>query len=331
MDVEFVPVRGALRSLGWDGDMLLDLAGGGRRWSLDGTEHPTSVDFGRPFDQAVSSPSGRYAVVYGERDTTALVLDGASGLREMGRSSYHAADFDYPVALGRLPDGREILVHCPDEYNVLQIDDLVSGARLTTGDRTPTDVFHSRLSVSPDGRHLLMAGWFWSPFGIARVYDLAEALADSATLDGDGVLPMSPGSDAEVASACWLDGDRLAVATTDEVFDDEEAPNLGPRQLGVWSVSGRQWLARSSVNYPIGTLLPRNAQVISLYEHPRLIDTETGAVVAEWPGVKVAPKDGSFGVTHIPTPWAALDATGTRLAVAQDGGIALIELPPPRP
>jgi hypothetical protein len=25
-----------------------------------------------------------------------------------------------PVALGRLPDGREILVHCPDRYNVLR-------------------------------------------------------------------------------------------------------------------------------------------------------------------------------------------------------------------
>jgi Fe-S oxidoreductase len=35
----------------------------------------------------------------------------------------------------RLPDGPEILVHCPDRYNVLEIEDLESGQRLTDGER----------------------------------------------------------------------------------------------------------------------------------------------------------------------------------------------------
>ncbi|MHA6761645.1 WD40 repeat domain-containing protein [Streptacidiphilus sp. PAMC 29251] len=328
--VEFLRVKAMVRSLRWDGDELVDHAGGGRRWKADGTECPTSINFGLPFDQAVVSPSGRFAVVYGERGTKALVLDGARVVRELGRSYYHSADFDYPVTLGRLPDGREVLVHCPDGYSVLEIEDLQSGRRLTSGDRTPTDVFHSRLSVSPDGRHLLVAGWLWSPFGIARVYDLANALADPAVLDGNGLLPLSSGVGAEVAAACWLDGDRIAFATNDEVLDDDEEPsNLGPRQFGVWSISGRQWLHRSSVGYPIGTLLARGTQVVSLYDHPRLIDTGTGAVLAEWPEVKVGPKDGSFGVTHVPTPVAAVSADGTRLAVAQENGIAVIELPVP--
>ncbi|WP_329253323.1 hypothetical protein [Streptomyces canus] len=32
-----------------------------------------------------------------------------------------------PLALGTLGDGREVVVHCPDEYNVLQIEGAASG------------------------------------------------------------------------------------------------------------------------------------------------------------------------------------------------------------
>lgn len=324
--MEFVAVGGRVQSLCWEGDELVDFAGGERRWRPDGTSSCSLVGFGSRFDRVELSPSGRFAVVSEDRGTKALLLEGAEVVRELDRSYYHSADFDYPVALGRLPDGREIVVHCPDSYEVLQIDDLCSGQRLTVGDRTPQDVFHSRLSVGPDGRYLLSAGWLWHPYGIARVYDLAQALADPSTLDGDGLLPLSS-TGAEVGSACWLDGDRIAVATTDEVLDDEEVPDPGPRQLGVWSVSGQRWLHRSVVEHPLGTLLARGDQVVSLYDHPRLIDTGTGAVLAQWPEVKVGQQEGSFGCGGVRTPPVAVSADGSRLAVAQDGGIAVMELP----
>ncbi|MEV0480594.1 hypothetical protein AB0I69_08230 [Streptomyces sp. NPDC050508] len=324
--VNLLQVTDEAQSLGWDGDDLVDVVGG-RRWGPDGVEHVASVVHEFPFDRSVSSPSGRFTVVYAERGTEALLIEGDRLVRELDRSDEHAEDFDYPVALGVLRDGREVLVHCPDRYDVLEIEDAESGERLTVGDRSPRDVFHSRLAVSPGGTHLLSAGWVWHPYGIVEVFDLDDALTDPAVLDGRGVLPLDPGTDAEVVSACWLDGDRLAVATGEEFLDDEETPALGPQELGVWSLSEKRWVHRNRVDFSIGTLIPWGDTVVSLYGHPRLIDVTTGASMAEWPAVEVSLRDGSYGVTHIPTPVAALHLDGTRLAVAQPEGIAIIDLP----
>jgi len=315
------------QSLAWDGDDLVDLVGGGRRWGPDGVEQPASFIHGFPFDRSVVSPSGRYSVVYTERGTKALLFDGDQLVRELNRSYYQADVFDYPVTLGALQDGREVLVHCPDEYNILEIEDAESGEWLTDGERDPKDVFHSRLAMSPGGTHLLSAGWVWHPHGVVEVFDLTSALTDPALLDGQGVLPADPGIAGEVASACWLDDDRLAVATVGEPRDGEETPALGPGELGVWSLSAGGWIHRSKVDFCIGTLIARGDTVVSLYGHPRLIDVTTGVVVAEWPTVKVPQRDGSYGVTHIPTPVAALHPDGTRLAVAQPDTIAVITLP----
>jgi len=314
------------QSLVWDGDDLVDVVGG-RRWGPDGVEQAASDVDGFPFDRSVGSPSGRFTVVYDERGTEALLLEGDQVVRELDRSDDYAEDFDYAVALGVLRDGREVLVHCPDRYDVLEIEDAESGERLTDGDRSPRDVFHSRLAVSPGGAHLLSAGWMWHPYGIVEVFDLDRALTDPAVLDGPGVLPSEPGIDAEVVSACWLDGDRLAVATGDEFRDGEQKPALGSRELGVWSLAEKRWVHRNRVGFSIGTLIPRGDTVVSLFGHPRLIDVTTGASTAEWPAVEVPSREGSYGATYIPTPVAALHPDGIRLAVAQPESIAVIALP----
>ncbi|MFJ1809000.1 MULTISPECIES: hypothetical protein [unclassified Streptomyces] len=336
--MELLKVTAPVRSLVWQGGELVDVLGG-RAWSSDGVQRRTATSHGPGlvgpggwdgsdgFDRCVVSPSGRYSVVYAERGAGALVLEGTRPLRELTRDPYHFEEFDYPVALGVLGDGREILVHCPQEYGVLQIEDVASGQRLTGGAREARDVFQSRLSVTGDGRHLLVAGWVWHPYGIVEVFDLEGALADPAVLDGEGVLPRQSGIDAEVVSACWLDDDRLAVATGEDFLENEEGLGLGPRRIGVWSLSRRQWLHRSSVGFEVGTLLAGGGRVLSLHGHPRLIDVRTGEVPAEWPEVQVSRCEGAYGVTHIPTPVAALSPDGTLLAVAQEESIALIRLP----
>ncbi|MGW3130096.1 hypothetical protein [Streptomyces sp. NPDC001123] len=73
-------------------------------------------------------------------------------------------------------------------------------------------------------------------------------------------------------------------------------------------------------------LLPRGDRVISFPGHPRLLDTATGRIVAEWPEIGVPAKSACFG-RDVPTPVAALHPDGTRLAVATAESIALITLP----
>ncbi|MCX2179120.1 hypothetical protein KV205_01045 [Streptomyces sp. SKN60] len=106
------------------------------------------------------------------------------------------------------------------------------------------------------------------------MYDLERALTEPGVLDGDGLLPWRSWADAEIYAACWLAGDRLAVATgEDEGEEDEDDPaTLGHRQLGVRSLSEQR---------------------------------------------------------HVPTSVAALHPDGSRLAVAQPDGIAIVTLPPP--
>jgi hypothetical protein len=312
-------------SLAWDGDDLFDAVAGGRRWTPDGTEHSGHVVWGELFDRAISY--GLYDVLYGERGTKALVLKDGRLVRELNRSFYQTENYDYPVALGTLPDGRDVVVHCPDEYNILQVEELESGTCLTKGERDPADFFHSQLRVSPDGRRLLSAGWVWSPFGVARVFDLERAVVEPAVLDGDGVLPMSPGEDAEVISGCWLDADRVAVATGDDLDEPDEAALLGSQHFGVWSFAESAWLHRHRSDRPLGTVLGQGNRLISLSGSPRVLSVRTGEVLAEWPDIEVTDRQTCFGVEHEPTPVAALHPAGDRLAIAVDGGIQVLGIP----
>ncbi|ANS68178.1 hypothetical protein SLINC_5954 [Streptomyces lincolnensis] len=328
MTVESIPVQAAPKSLVWQGDELVSAAGGGQASGHDGVAWEEAFAEIFFFDAGTTSASGRYSALYQERNLEGLLLERGEVVRELVRSDELAGDYDYPLALGALSDGREVVVHCPDEYNVLQIEDAASGERLTAGEREPQDVFHSKLSLSPDGRYLLSVGWLWHPFGVAMVYDTARALTDPGTLDGDGLVPTTTALNGEVTAGCWLDADRLVVATGTEGGGTDEA-ELPPGRLGVWSMSEGRWLHRSPIAdaEPGVLLLPRGDQVVSFRGHPRLLDTATGRLVAEWPEVGLPVKDTCYGVDHIPSPVAALHPDGTRLAVAQAESIALITLP----
>lgn len=320
---------GKVRSLVWDGDDLLDPVGGWRRWSPEGKEYPRRRrGYGRAYDRAVTSPSGRWTVLYAERGTRGVLLDGRRVVRRLGRDEYQAESFDYPVGLGMLADGREVLVHCPEEYTRLEIDDVSTGERLTTGERDPSDVFHSRPAVGPGGRWLVSAGWVWHPAGIVAAYDLPHALTDATVLDGRGVVPHWPLIDAEADAVCWLDGDRLAVVTGEQGGEpDDDDMELGRHQLGVWSFPTGTWLHRHALPGPIGTILACGEAVLALYGHPRLFDIRTGELVAQWPELAMPLREGSYGVTHIPTPVAAVHPDGTRVALAVKEGIAVIRIP----
>lgn len=309
-------------SLAWDGDDLFDAVGGGRRWTPDGTEHSGQVVWGELFDRAISH--GPYDVLYGERGTKALVLKDGRLVRELNRSFYQAEVSDYPVALGTLPDGRDVVVHCPDEYNILQVEELESGRRITEGERDPADVFYSQLRISPDGRRLLSVGWVWHPAGLAQVFDLERAIAVPGVLDGDGDLVLPMAEVAEVVSGCWLDADRVVVATGD---DSPQRAVLGPHSFGVWSIAESAWLHRHRSDRPLGTVLGQGNSLVSLSGSPRVLSVRTREVLAEWPEIEVTDRQTCFGVEHEPTPVAALHPDGDRLAIAVEDGIQVLGIP----
>ncbi|GAB3436279.1 hypothetical protein [Flindersiella endophytica] len=318
-----IETRFAVLSLVWDGDELVDWASGGYRWTLAGEETDPHRSYGFSFDRAIVSPSG-VPVVYVDRGTKGYVRTKPRP-REINRSFNHAEDYEFPIAAGLLADGREVLVHCPDDYNRLEIEDLATGRRLTTrpGRDDAADVFHTRLALSPGGTWLLSAGWVWHPWGIADVFSVERALADPTYLDE---VP-SPRLDvvAEVESACWLDADRLVVVGNPEEEPlDDESDGLRPGEIGVWSASAGAFVSRAPLGVRAGVVVPYGTHVLGWYGYPKLIEPSSGEVVEAWPELDSGRRDLPYGVTPVPQPPVAARTDGSAFAVADPAGITVV-------
>ncbi|MFD8491720.1 hypothetical protein [Amycolatopsis sp. NPDC059657] len=309
----------APKTLTWHGDGLADWVSG-YTWypdgPLDGGPQYPFPDF---YDGATVSPSGRYQVIYHEYGVDGLLLDRGEILRELTRDDDDPDAFFYPVTFGRLTDGREVLIHCPERRDRLEIELPETGERLTSRPLEEgvyeSDIYHSRLAVSPGGRWLLSAGWVWHPIGIAEVFDLDAALADPRTLDAVRT-PRSPEPPAgEVESACWLDDDRLAVFSIGSENDGE---------LGVWSMEAADWTSKVSYQGHLGTIARFGDHLLSFYEYPKLLDPVTGEVVASWPHLPTGHRALPYGWTYEPET-VAVHPDGTRFAVTSDEYITVVE------
>src|SRR5262249_32850286 len=128
------PAEHRVRSLIWAGDRLLDPVGGGASVGLDGSVTPRSVNWAYVFDRALASDDGQTTVLYTAPGTKGLVIGGRRRVREINRSFYHADVYEFPITVGRLHDGTEVLIHCPDGYNRLAIETLADGRRLGDSD-----------------------------------------------------------------------------------------------------------------------------------------------------------------------------------------------------
>lgn len=319
------------RSLVWDGDGLVDWVGGGTRWSMvDLSPDDVGGGYGFGADRAVMSPSGRFSVVYIERGTKGVILDRGNILREINRSYYHADAYAYPVALGQLPDGSEVIAHCPDEYNRIEIETLADGKRLTRRRGKPDDTFHSRLMFSPNSRHLLSAGWWWHPFETACVFDVEAALAKPITLDRPAWEMHNPfpdvGMDPEVRAACWIDDDRVIVTTSTEFDDDEDSDGWPADRSGVWSVSERRWLSCSTWN-PQGSLQRCAGGALYVENDCPHWWTPGAAEPISWPDVEVleAPTTGGRRELWHDCPLLAAHPTERRFAAVGTNVIVVVE------
>jgi hypothetical protein len=326
-----VVVSGA-RTLVWLGDDLYDVGAGWRSIPFDGSSGTARFSgYGDTFDAAVVSPNRDVVALLASTGTKGLLL-AADGrvIREVNRSFYHAGAYRYPLALFTLPDGRTGVVHCPDQYNRLEIDDAVTGVRLTIADdRIAADVFHSRLAASPSGRYLLSAGWVWHPWGCLMVYDLHRALARPDVLDSHGdVFNLTGLIQAEVSGACFV-GDDVVISTSAEPNDPEEPDDLAPTMLARWSPITRQFIWRRTLDLTAGDLVPIAGHVLALNQHPRLYDANNGDLLAEWPDLPTGTADSSITWTRSFTGPARIAIGHHRFAVTDGGTVTVVHLGTP--
>ena len=326
-----IPARN-VQSLCWRGDELVDWAGGGTHYGLGGTPSPRRVVYSYRFNRAVISPNGRYAVIYEVLGTKGLVLKDGEILREINRSFYHADVYEYPVALFDLPDGRTALAHCPDDYNKLEIEDVETGERLTERSGKTVDFFQSRLSVSPGGKYLMSAGWYWHPLDFVSLYNVEQVLADPALLDASPEWKLTVGM-TEIHTAAFADAETAVFASADLYFDEDDIDEedkskfvLQPDQIAHYSLTEKRFLTLAPLGEPLGTLMAAGDFAAGFYEHPKLVRIATGEVVARWEDLKTGNQNSSISRTLETLPPLALDPANRRFAVADGEQITVIQL-----
>ncbi|AYB30926.1 hypothetical protein D4L85_10200 [Chryseolinea soli] len=297
-------------------------------YKLNGEQQRSQYSIGGSFDGVRQSSDGVYAVVFDRHGTKGLVLKHGKIIREINRSYYCAQAYEYPIEIIKLPEGYAI-VHCPEEYNLIEIELIESGKKVTqTEGRKPADCFHTRLQVNPSNTHMLNAGWVWHPYGILELYDLKHAIADNSLFDNLSVkIPIS----GEVGSAAFLGDDHFVVGTTYEGPLDDEAPDeneLGPNQIGLFSISANRFVKVCSVDRTIGTLVPMSADyVLDLYQHPKVIDINSGAVLESVTDIDSGKQD--LAITHRSDmiPPMAISLAERRIAIGAGNAIEILEWP----
>lgn len=325
-----LPLPSAARSLCWEGDSLVDWSSGGRRLGLDGTVtyRGEGLSYSR-FDAAVATPDGRSAVVYERRGTKGLLLHGHRVLREIGRSYYHADQYDYPVALVRRPGGRLLLVHCPDDYNRLEIEDFLTGERLSHRRSASPDVFHARLMPAPDGRSLLVEGWVWHPMDAVYRIDLDAALADPSVLDAtDGRELGTPAFADAMSAAFGADGDILLNSASSRSESQGSGYRwwMEPETLARLRPLTGEVLHQVRPEEVLGRMMPvGHTHVMGFYLHPTLVELATGRVVHRWTDLNTGPRLGSTsGFDALPP--LALDPKRRRFAVGNGAEVVVVTL-----
>lgn len=311
----------SVRSLVWQGDVLIDWVAGGTRFFLDGSKTEARVYFAGDFDAAIATGCGDIAVIYRRLGTKAIVLKNGQFVREINRSFYHAHVYEYPICLWERKDSPAVIIHCPNDYNRLEMEEAVSGRRLFDGEtRNPPDIFHSRLSVNPSGTYLLSAGWVWHPVDVANIYRLPTSNGD---IDFDTPFA-SVDAECDVSACSWIN-DELVLAANADSGSNQTVEQFANGTLGCWSTKSMKWTRLTMPNTTLGQLMPLGEDhVVSFYEHPKLLRLSDGAVVNEWPHIPSGKQTSSIIHHHESLPTIAADRAGLRFAVASDRHIHVV-------
>jgi hypothetical protein len=311
-------------SLCWSNGSLVDWVKGGRILHIDGSVEESNVRYPYRFDAAIVSPCGQFSVIYEKLGTKGLVLQQGKILREISRSYYHAAVYEYPILILQDHSGRVFLLHCPNEYCVLELEDIQTGKRVPASfARKSPDFFHSRLRASPDGKWLLSAGWVWHPSDELRVFDLQAAWRDSGALDR---LLDSPQLQDEVDAAEFLpDGSILLATRLEETsYDDPDAAN----SLAILSPLASTISSSCPAAEKVGMLMPLDANLaIGFHSHPKLFSLKTGAVLHRWEEIDSGTQTSSI-IWHEPSPpVVACDMANRRFAVLNGTTVFVVDVP----
>lgn len=314
-------------SLVWHGDALIDWVNAGTAFDAEGTQARIGkYHIGFNFDQAIVSDSFAYVLLYERLGTKGLILKKGEIIREINRSYYQSDVYAYPAAFTTLETGQEILIHCPNEYRQIEIEEIETGRRLTeSSNRETDDIFHSRLQISPNRAFLLNRGWVWHPYDTVHLYDIAEGLRRPSTLDKSG---LQPETGTEINAAVFLDNNRILLgASAEEALDEEAAQRLPPGNIAVWHFQENRLSQPIAAPAKIGNFFPINSHLVwDMYEFPKILDINMGQIIWENRDIYTGKQSSSIIHHVLPLPILCHNHQTNQMAIYKDGKIDILTI-----
>lgn len=271
-------INAYFNTIEWCKENIIDWTSAGQFKSLNGDEGQLGQYHYSHFNAAVTSEDGVYAFIYNRLATKGLLLKSGELIREINRSYYCADTYEYPAAFITV-QGKTYLAHCPKKYCQLDFEDVETGEIITDiKDRKPSDFFHSVMSVSPDGKYLLVRGWAWHPVESFSVFSIEDCLKNPLLLD-DMAFFYNFGM--EINSASFIDNEYILVASSDEEpFDDENPAGLPPKHITLWNFKTNKLSIPIKAPKDTGNFFAINHQLAwDMYKYPKLINIETGQII----------------------------------------------------
>jgi hypothetical protein len=237
----------------------------------------SAIGGGYPFDGAISSQDGHYDFIYKRLETKGILLKDGKIIREINRSYYQADVYEFPATFITF-DNKTYLVHCPISYCQLDFEDVETGEIVTNiKHRNPSDNFHSRLSVSPDNKHLMVCGWGWHPVDTVELFNIAECFKNPLLLDNP---TFSPDFGTPINSASFIDNERILIAAADEEhFYYLPPPALPRKHIAIWNFIKNEISTPVKVEGEFGNLFAINdKQAWDMFKFPKIINIQTGII-----------------------------------------------------
>ena len=317
------------RTISWFNDELYDWCSG-LKYSLKTgeIEQVGKYRFAYKFDSSIISSSGNYVFIFEKYGTKGLLLKNGEILREINRSYYHANDYEYPVSFLEYHN-KTYLVHCPVSYCQLDFEDVETGKIVTQiSERNPSDIFHSRLEISPNNKYLLCKGWIWHPIDIIQIYNINECFDDPSILDKEYYFESAPDLGREICTASFIGDDQILLGTSnEEEFDSERTDTFPARSFAIYNHIENSLSPAITPDFRFGNLIAINSeQAWDLIKYPKIIDLRTGNIKYSWDNIDSGTQSSSIYGNGQSKPLIAFDSHREKLAIVWGDSTTILSI-----
>lgn len=318
-----------LQTIDWVDGKIVDWVSAGQQYSLDGQQKQLAkYHYAFGFDGSITSQDGQYAFIYKRLGTKGILLKNGEIIREINRTYYQAEVYEFPAAFITF-DNKTYLAHCPISYCQLDFENVETGEIVTNmQNRKPSDIFQSRLSISPDNKYLMVCGWAWHPVDTVELFNLAECFKNPFLLDNSS---LSPDFGTHINSASFIDNERILIAASDdEPFDDEVPPALPQKHIAIWNFLKNEISIPVKVEGEFGNLFAiSDKRAWDMFKFPKIIDIQTGIIESKFEDIDSGLQTSSILYNDIKdSPQICFDRHTSQIAIRIDS--TLIEVLAPK-